>query len=164
MKRIASIVAVMLMLTAGVQAQDSKGIYNKYSDNDEVSAVYISQSMFKLIGRIPDLDMGDESLNLGPLIKNLNYMYILDCEDEDICAQIRSDVNKYIEKGKFDMLMEIKDKGEVVRIYTSGGEKTVKVFMLTASQDDAITVICLDGDMNRADLERAIANASKNMN
>lgn len=164
MKRIASIVAVMLMLTAGVQAQDSKGIYNKYSDNDEVSAVYISQSMFKLIGRIPDLDMGDESLNLGPLIKNLNYMYILDCEDEDICAQIRSDVNKYIEKGKFDMLMEIKDKGEVVRIYTSGGEKTVKVFMLTASQEDAITVICLDGDMNRADLERAIANASKNMN
>jgi len=164
MKRIAAIVAVMLMLTAGVQAQDSKGIYNKYSDNDEVSAVYISQSMFKLIGRIPDLDMGDESLNLGPLIKNLNYMYILDCEDEDICAQIRSDVNKYIEKGKFDMLMEIKDKGEVVRIYTSGGEKTVKVFMLTASQDDAITVICLDGDMNRADLERAIANASKNMN
>lgn len=164
MKRIAAIVAVMLMLTAGVQAQDSKGIYNKYSDNDEVSAVYISQSMFKLIGRIPDLDMGDESLNLGPLIKNLNYMYILDCEDEDICAQIRSDVNKYIEKGKFDMLMEIKDKGEVVRIYTSGGEKTVKVFMLTASQEDAITVICLDGDMNRADLERAIANASKNMN
>lgn len=164
MKRIAAIVAVMLMLTAGVQAQDSKGIYNKYSDNDEVSAVYISQSMFKLIGRIPDLDMGDESLNLGPLIKNLNYMYILDCEDEDICAQIRSDVSKYIEKGKFDMLMEIKDKGEVVRIYTSGGEKTVKVFMLTASQEDAITVICLDGDMNRADLERAIANASKNMN
>lgn len=164
MKRIAAFVAVMLMLTAGVRAQDSKGIYNKYSDNEEVSAVYISQAMFKLIGKIPDMDMGSESLNLGPLIKSLNYMYILDCEDSKICSNIRSDVNKYLEKGKFDMLMEVKDKGEVVRIYTSGGEKTVKVFLLTATQEDAITVICLDGDINRADLERAIATASKSIN
>ena len=52
-------------------------------------------------------------------------MYILDCDDPDVSANIKSDVNKYISKYKFELLMEIKDRGEVVRIYTSGNEMTV---------------------------------------
>ena len=53
MKRITLLVAALFMLTANICAQDSKGIYNKYSDNDEVSAVYISAAMFKLMGKVP---------------------------------------------------------------------------------------------------------------
>lgn len=164
MKRIAAFVAAMLLLTAGTWAQDGKGIYNKYSDNEEVSAVYISSSMFKLMGKVPNMQLGDgNSMNLGSIIKNLNSMYLLDCEDPDLCKEIISDVNKFINKYDFDLLMEIKDKGEVVRIYTSGNEKTVTQFIMTASEYDAFTFICLDGTMSRADLEKAIAKATQNM-
>lgn len=154
----------MLLLTAGTWAQDGKGIYNKYSDNEEVSAVYISSSMFKLMGKVPNMQLSDgNSMNLGSIIKNLNSMYLLDCEDPDLCKEIISDVNKFISKYDFDLLMEIKDKGEVVRIYTSGNEKTVTQFIMTASEYDAFTFICLDGTMSRADLEKAIAKATQNM-
>lgn len=164
MKRIAAFVAAMLLLTAGSWAQDGKGIYNKYSDNEEVSAVYISSSMFKLMGKVPNMQLSDgNSMNLGSIIKNLNSMYLLDCEDPDLCKEIISDVNKFINKYDFDLLMEIKDKGEVVRIYTSGNEKTVTQFIMTASEYDAFTFICLDGTMSRADLEKAIAKATQNM-
>jgi hypothetical protein len=164
MKRIAAFVAAMLLLTAGTWAQDGKGIYNKYSDNEEVSAVYISSSMFKLMGKVPNMQLSDgNSMNLGSIIKNLNSMYLLDCEDPDLCKEIISDVNKFISKYDFDLLMEIKDKGEVVRIYTSGNEKTVTQFIMTASEYDAFTFICLDGTMSRADLEKAIAKATQNM-
>jgi len=164
MKRIAAFVAAMLLLTAGTWAQDGKGIYNKYSDNEEVSAVYISSSMFKLMGKVPNMQLSDgNSMNLGSIIKNLNSMYLLDCEDPDLCKEIISDVNKFINKYDFDLLMEIKDKGEVVRIYTSGNEKTVTQFIMTASEYDAFTFICLDGTMSRADLEKAIAKATQNM-
>ena len=120
MKRIAVLVAALFLLTANAWSQDGKGIYNKYSDHEEVSAVYISSSMFKLIGRVPDMNVGDESMNLGPLIKSLNCMYLIDCDDPDVSREIKSDVNKFINKYKFDMLMEVKDRGETVRIYTTG--------------------------------------------
>lgn len=163
MKKLATLLAAFLLLTAGAKAQDGKGIYNKYSDNEEVSAVYISSAMFKLMGKVPNMDLGEGSMNIGPLIKNLNAMYLLDCDDPDVCKELKADVNKYISKYKFDMLMEIKDKGEVVRIYTTGSEKTVTQFILTASEHDAFTFICLDGTMNREDLEKAIAKATQQM-
>ena len=165
MKKIAAFVAAMFLLTAGAWAQDGKGIYNKYSDNEEVSAVYISSSMFKLMGnKMPNMDLGEgSSMNLGSIIKNLNSMYLLDCEDPDLCKEIKSDVSKFINKYDFELLMEIKDKGEVVRIYTTGNEKTVTQFIMTASEYEAFTFICLDGTMSRADLEKAIAKATQNM-
>ncbi|MBQ9385712.1 MAG: DUF4252 domain-containing protein [Bacteroidaceae bacterium] len=163
MKRITLLVAALFMLTANICAQDSKGIYNKYSDNDEVSAVYISAAMFKLMGKVPNMDVGNGSMNIGSIIKNLDCMYILDCDDPDVSANIKSDVNKYISKYKFELLMEIKDRGEVVRIYTSGNEKTVTQFVMTAAEADAYTLICLDGTMSRADLEKMIAKATQDM-
>ena len=161
MKRIAVLVAALFLLTANAWSQDGKGIYNKYSDNEEVSAVYISSSMFKLIGRVPDMNVGDGSMNLGPLIKSLNCMYLIDCDDPDVSREIKSDVNKFINKYKFDMLMEVKDRGETVRIYTTGSEKTVTQFVMTAAEYEAFTFICLDGTMSRADLEKAIAKATQ---
>ena len=165
MKRITAFVAAIVLLTAGAWAQDGKGIYNKYSDNENVSAVYISSSMFKLMGnKVPNMELGEgSSMNLGSIIKNLNSMYLLDCEDPDLCKEIKSDVNKFINKYDFEMLMEIKDKGEVVRIYTTGNERTVTQFIMTAAEYDAFTFICLDGTMSRADLEKAIAKATQQM-
>ena len=164
MKRIAAFVAAMFLLTAASWAQDGKGIYNKYSDNDEVSAVYISSSMFKLLGKVPNMELGEgSSMDLGSIIKNLNSMYLLDCEDPDLCNEIKADVNKFIKKYDFELLMEMKDKGEVVRIYTTGNEKTVTQFIMTASEYEAFTFICLDGTMSRADLEKAIAKATQHM-
>jgi hypothetical protein len=162
MKKIAAFVAAMFLLTAGAWAQDGKGIYHKYSDHEEVSAVYISSSMFKLMGKVPNMELGEgSSMDLGTIIKNLNSMYLLDCEDADLCAEMKSDVNKFIKKYEFEMLMEIKDKGEVVQIYTAGNEKTVTQFILTAAEYDAYTFICLDGTMSRTELEKAIAKATQ---
>ena len=52
-------IAVFILLAVSVSAQDGRSIYNKFSDEPGVSAVYISPSMFKLIGKIPAIDLGD---------------------------------------------------------------------------------------------------------
>ena len=163
MRRLTVLVAALFMLTANVWAQDSKGIYNKYSDNEEVSAVYISAAMFKLMGKVPSMDVGGGSMNIGSIIKNLDCMYILDSDDPKVSSNIKEDVSKYISKYKFELLMEIKDKGEVVRIYTTGSEKTVTQFIMTAAEADAFTLICLDGTMSRTELEKLIAKATQDM-
>ena len=109
------------------------------------------------------MDMGNGSMDIGPIIKTLDSMYILDCEDPEVSKNIKEDVSKFISKYKFELLMEIKEKGEVVRVYTSGNDKTVTHFVMTAAENDAFTLICLDGTMSREDLERLVAKTTKEM-
>lgn len=165
MKRIAALTAVLLLVAAYGAAQDSKSIYKKYSDMDEVNAVYISSSMFNLIGKLPSINFSDstDEINMAPLVKSLNSMFVMDCNDERICADMKKDVDKVIEKHKMELLMEAKKQGETVRVYISGNEKTVTVFILTAASRDGFTFISLDGNMNRKELERAIAGAAESL-
>ena len=57
MKRIIILFAALL-LSFSAFAQNGKSIYQKYSDAENVSAVYVSPAMFRMIGQIPDLESG----------------------------------------------------------------------------------------------------------
>lgn len=156
MKKIIAIAAFMLAFISSY-AQDGKSIYNKYSDETGVSAVYISPAMFRLIGRIPDIDAGDESINLTPVIRGLSGLYILDCENPAVGAKIAKDVRKFISSGTYELLMEAKEDGEKVTMYTAGDDKTVSSFVLLADEGQELTFICLDGRLDRSALEKLLA-------
>ncbi|MCR4824505.1 MAG: DUF4252 domain-containing protein [Bacteroidales bacterium] len=157
MKRITLFLAALLLLCLSANAQDGKSIYQKYSDADDVSAVYISPAMFRLIGRLPDLDAGDEKLNLTPVIRALSGMYIINSSNKSINGQLRSEAEQFINAGKYELLMEAKDHGETVRMYTVGSEQLVKGFVMLAAEADEVTFICLDGQMPRDEFEGLMA-------
>lgn len=155
MKKIIALAAVLL-LTVCAFAQDGKRIYDKYSDAENVSAVYISSSMFRMMGRLPDMDVN--GLDISPLISGLNGFYMLNSENPSVNASLRSDAENFITKGKYEMLMETKDNGETVRIYTIGDEKTVTNFVMLALEKTEITFISIEGKMSRKDLEKALSD------
>ena len=155
-------ILVMLALSVAAFAQNGRSLYNKYSDLDDVEAVYISPAMFRLIGKIPDLELEEGSVNLGPIIKSLSGLYILSISREDIAADLASDVKRFIEKGQYEMLMEAKDNGEVMRLYTVGDDFIVHSLVMLARDADETSFICIDGDMPRDQLENLIAEAASN--
>jgi len=156
MKRILILFAALL-LSYSAFAQSGKSIYQKYSDADQLSAVYISPAMFRLIGRIPDLETGDNKVNLTPVIRSLTGMYILNSENASINEQLRSDAERFIKNGRYELLMEVKDHGETVRMYTVGSEKVIEGFVMLAAEPDQVTFICLDGEMPRDQFEGMVA-------
>ena len=158
MKRIAMI-AALLLLTISSFAQDGKSIYQKYSDTEGVSAVYISSAMFRLMGRIPDLDVEGEDINLAPIIQSLSGLYLISSEDQAVGRDIKADADRFVAGGQYELLLEVKDSGEIVRIYTMGTEKTVSGFVMIAADDAETTFIYLDGKMNREDLENLLAQS-----
>lgn len=158
-KMIAAAVAVLLALTAS--AQSGKAIYNKYSDADNVSAVYISPAMFRLIGKIPDLNVDGGNLNLGSIIKSLTGMYILESRNGRINAAMKADAEKFIDKGQYEVLMEAKDNGEVTRMYTIGDEKTVTGLVMLSSNSGSCSFISIDGRMDREALEKILSEGSR---
>ena len=161
MKQLYILVAMLLLQGISASAQDGRSLYNKYSDCQNVEAVYISPAMFRLIGKIPDVEMNDGSVNLGPIIKSLSGLYVLSIREPGIAEELAYDVNAFIKKGQYELLMEAKDNGQVTRMYTVGDEFFVNSFVMIARQDGDVNFICLDGTMPREQLETLIAEAAK---
>jgi hypothetical protein len=154
------ILAILLLSATIASAQEGKNIYNRYSAGTGVSAVYISPSMFKIIGKLPDLEMetaDGKSMNLAPLINSFQGFYLLDISNPTTISAIQKDVASMISKGRYELMMEVKDEGETLKIYTSGNEKVIESFVFIASKGDSVQFICIDGGMNRSDIEKLIA-------
>lgn len=162
MKRI-SIIAVLLLVTIASFAQSGRSIYEKYSDNDGVSAVYISPAMFRLIGKLPEIkaDVEDGTVDLAPVVRTLTGMYILNSENPAIREALANDVKKFVSSKKYELLMEAKDNGQTMKMYTVGDQKTVNSFVMYAIDQEETTFICIDGNINRQDLEKVLAEQMK---
>ncbi|MBR4978867.1 MAG: DUF4252 domain-containing protein, partial [Bacteroidales bacterium] len=92
--------AVLLLVAVGASAQEGRNIYNKYSGNKGVSAVYISPSMFKLIGKLPELqvEMGEgETMDIAPLIRSFSGFYMLDISNSaSAAASLAADIKTMV--------------------------------------------------------------------
>jgi hypothetical protein len=163
MKRI--LAAALLLISATLaSAQEGKNLYNKYSSEKGVSAVYISPAMLKLIGQLPDLKIqtqGDKSLDIGSLISSFQGFYMLEITEPSAMTTLRKDVASMIGTGRYELLMEMKEEGETLNIYTAGDEKVIDSFVFMATDTDGMQFICIDGAMNRSDVEKLIAAAAK---
>ena len=163
MKRILFLTVILLIVSAlSAFAQNGRSIYQKYSDAENVSAIYISPAMFRLIGKIPELEINDSDVNLAPVVRTLTGMYILNSENQAINASLRGDVDRFIKGGRYELLMEAKDDGETVRMYTVGDSKTIESFVMFVVDGDETTFVCLDGQMPREETEKLILEATRN--
>ena len=156
-----TILAALLLIGTllPVKAQKALNLYNKYSDEKGMSAVYISPAMFRLIGKVPSIRM-EGDVDISPIIKNLSGMYILNCEDPELAQRLRGDVDKYMNTGKYELLMEAKEDGEVTRMYTIGNDKIIKSFVLLSVEPGETSFISFEGEIPREKLEEAIAKAA----
>ena len=135
----------MLLLSLTGFAQTAKSIYNKFSEAENVSTVYISPAMFKLMGSIPAFELGDEDVNLTPIINSLEGMYIISSENREM----RKEIEKFVSKGEYELLMEAKDEGDRVRMFTRTTADIVKSFVMLAVSDDECTFIMFDGSIDQ---------------
>ena len=152
----------MLLLTVGAFAQEGKRLYNKYSDQEGVSAVYISPAMFKLIGQLPDINVetaDGKKMDMAPLIRSFSGFYMLSFEKKSAAsAELYKEVTSLVNKGNFELLMEVKDDGSTIRMYTLGDEKVVSSFVCIINEEDETMFFSLEGSMNRSDLEKLISD------
>ena len=163
MKRIYAI-AVMLLMTVAAYAQSGKSLYNKYSDSNGVSAVYISPAMFRMIGQLPNLDVeasDGEKVDVAPLIRSFEGFYLLNVSDKAQAAELKQEVQTMIKAGRFEVLVEAKDSGNTMRIYTVGDDRVISSLVMLAQEGDSVQFICLEGTINRKDFENLMAKSIK---
>lgn len=150
----------LIFSAAALTAQNVNRIYNKYSGKKNVSSVYISPAMFKMIKTLPEVEINDRDIQLGNAITSFEGMYILDIEDRILGAELMKDAGTYIVSGKFELLMEGNDDDEKVRIYIRKEGNIVKEFVMITTETDRdpeTAFISIIGHMTEEDMARLIA-------
>lgn len=149
-----------LLLAVTAFAQSGKELYQKYSDLPDVSAVYISPAMFRIIGQLPEIELEAEEIDLVPIIHSMSGFYMLSCEG-GVGEKLYKEVSKLVSRGTYELLLEAKENGEATRIYSAGSDKEVTSLILLTRDADEVTYIGVDGSMDREKLENILAEAAK---
>ncbi len=154
MKQILIILAV-LFAALNASAQDARSIYIRYSDLPGVQAVYISPAMFRMIGRLPMQDMG---LDAKEAIKSLSGFYLLNVSSPDLKATLKNEANRFVKSGKYEMLMEAKDDGQTVRMYSIGDGEYVSSFAMLSEDGEECVFMAIEGLISQAAIDKLIAD------
>jgi len=163
MKKIVLIIAIFFLAIEAF-GQSARDMYNRYSDEEGVTAVYISPAMFRMIGKLPDMNMeaaDGGNVDLSPIVRKLSGFYLLEVDNGPVADKLYAEVKKLVQGKKYELLMEVKDDGELTRIYSIGGEKTVSAVVLTTKDEDSFTFMSLEGNMDREQLENILAESAK---
>lgn len=152
--------AVSILLTFTLSAQEGRSIYNRYSDAENVSAVYISPAMFRIMGKLPEMNLSGNDVPFSSIVKSLNGFYLIESKNSSINASLKADAEKMIRSGRYELLMEARDNGQTVHIYISVDEQTVDGLVMFVDEKDSVTFINIDGNMSRAKLEKLIADSA----
>jgi len=108
--------AILLMpLTAMAQSD----IFEKYSDNDNVTYASIKPKMFQMLAKINVQTDDKESQDFMNMAKSITSFKTLATDDKAVAA----DISKWVKSrsGSLEELMEIKDDGVVVKFYVKEG-------------------------------------------
>lgn len=157
-KILISAVASLVCLAAG--AQDYKSLYTKYSDNDKITSVYVSPAMFKLIGKVPEVRLNEGDVDLAPMIKSMTGFYMLQTEDQELGDKIAKDLKRIVDGKRMELMMEVNDKGQKVKVFSIGDKDFIKSMVLTLAKGPEKMFVSIDGLMRRSELEEAIGQAA----
>jgi hypothetical protein len=129
--------------------------YKKYAGYKEVSKVYISSSLFSLMGDNSELEISSQ-INVAGIIQNLDGLYILSTSNQKVIAEMRKDFEKQIKSGEFEVLMEIEDGDDKVIMYMQKQGTLITDLYICADDYDDFAIIYLSGKITPDNIKTLI--------
>ena len=118
MKKIIIVMAMAVLPALGF----SQSIFDKYEDLDNVSAVVVNQSMFRLLSNI-DVEVDDpEAKDFMDIAKSLKNLKVFVTEDAQISKDMMGTMNQYLKSARLEELMRVKDKDTNAKFYIKKGK------------------------------------------
>lgn len=152
MKSIATrIIMCVAMLVASIQANAQLKEFEKYADTKNVTYVFISKFMLRMAGKgsTPSVP----GVNTKSLMNKLDGIQIITSEDKNAIARLKTDAQSIVKQGKYELLMQVDEDEDKVRIYHKEGKKQSAVVMM-ADEDGEFAVIVFSGTFTLEDVQK----------
>lgn len=154
MKKLLLIVTVIgLAVSINAQTGPIDEIFNKYSERDGFTTVYISGRMFSLLA---GKDNGDND----NLMRRLRSIRILTVDDTLLNSQINlyNELNKKLDYKVYEELMVVKDKEETTKFLIRQKGDVISELIVISGGSGGNTLISIEGDLDL----KTISEISKN--
>ncbi|MFV0417521.1 MAG: DUF4252 domain-containing protein [Dysgonomonas sp.] len=153
-------IIILAVITAfsilGVQAQ--KGMFDKLSNHKDITTVYISKSLLKMM---PDIDTG--GADIKGLAGKLEQMEIYSSNSNKEAANIiRNEVAGMVKSKTYEVLMKIKDQGSNITFYAFKEKDKIKDLVMFIDQPDESTIIRIMGNFTAEDIQKVMDGADVN--
>ena len=144
-KTICVLALAMMSLQANAQVKE----FEKYADTKNVTYVFISKYMLRLAGKASAPTV--PGVNTQSIMNKLTGIQIITSEEKTAAARLKTDTQNFVKAGKYELLMQVDDDDEKVRIYHREGKMQSAVIMLS---DDAgeVSVIVFSGTFTLEDV------------
>ena len=137
MKKIITILVIAVLPTLGFSQ------FDKYEDLDNVSAVVVNQSMFRLLSNI-DVEVDEpETQDFMDIAKSLKNLKVFITEDKSISADMMKTMDQYRKSANLEELMRVKDKDANIKFYIKSGK----------DEDHVSELLMFVTGMNKVDVE-----------
>ncbi|WP_318349964.1 DUF4252 domain-containing protein [Aquipluma nitroreducens] len=148
------VMILVLLIPLWVMAQDNSPIdklFNKYANKEGFTTVNISGKLLSLANSFADKK--DDELEI---LNKISGIRVLSVEDSIMNQKLNFykelDADGFFRNNKYDVLMEVTDKDEVVRFYGRSGSNGKLSELLLVVGGSSNTLISIRGVINPEDI------------
>lgn len=150
MKSIAiRIILCVAMMVLSLQANAQVKEFEKYADTKNVTYVYISKFMLRMVGKGSSPSV--PGVNTQSIMNKLNGIQIISTEENSAAARLKAETQSIIKQGKYELLLQVDEDDEKVNIYHREGKQQSVVVMLS-DDDGEVSVIVFSGTFTLEDV------------
>lgn len=140
---------LMICLCCSFSAFAQDDVFDKLSDMDGVTAVYISKSMFGSMG-----GMEMSGLDISKVAGKIEAMQILTAEKTKAAQAMKTEADKLVKNKDYEVMMKVKDSDLKVMFYTKKhNDKIKELLMLVDEAPKEYTIIQIKGDLSLKDIQ-----------
>ena len=111
MKSIAiKIILCVAMMALSLQANAQVKEFEKYADMKNVTYVYISKFMLRMVGKGSSPSV--PGVNTQSIMNKLNGIQIISSEEKTSAARLKAETQNIIKQGKYELLLQVDEDDE----------------------------------------------------
>lgn len=150
------LLAIMLMMTS-INAQAQKNPFDKFSDYEDITYIFISEAMLKLVGTtaIPSID-GIDINEIGSKLKSIQII----TSEKHTKNSLKSEAMSIIKKESYEKLIQVSEKDNKVDIYFKDGKKNSIIVMVNDEKDDTVLIV-FSGEFGMANIAKMLEGRKK---
>ncbi len=137
-------------------------LFNKYANKEGFTTVNISGKLLSFASEASNPENKE-----AQMLKKLTGIRILSVEDKDLNKNINFykelEADGFFKNNNYDALMEVTEKGEVVRFYGKPGEDGGLSELLLVVGGNENTLICINGTINPKDIGKITGSLNLNV-
>ena len=149
MKTKCILISLCLCFASTVFAQNK--LFEKYAEMDNVTSVFISKAMFRMMGNVAGIDQA--GVDISSIIDKIESLQILTTSTPTRAAQMKKEFSQFA-SAHYQELMRVADGTSRVNFYSNMQGDRIKELIMMVEDGNDFTVILLAGDFSLQDIQQ----------